>query len=688
MDGLPPAPLPRCESSSSGSTLKPPRKRRRMTQSPSEISPPTEVPRLDASPTNNLVVSPGPSEEEVTRILSEEAYSIMDGNVPGVARYDGTRIAATSPVHGDGSEWMAWGIFRGHLDFKTSELLEKQLLPFVRHSFGQYASEYEEYGVVPEVMIRQAIRKAFTNLDDAIMRSAMIAVTSDEPTQDKLMKFAPCHAGSCALLSIYIPATKILHVACVGNSRAVLGRRSGTGGWSAKDLSVDQTVYSEPEVNKLKREHPGEDIIQDRKLFGLETTRAFGHGRWKLPYEFQRRLVHDYPGPPLLPFSKFTPPYLTAEPIVTTTTLQTGEDSFLIMGSAGFWNMISSAEAVALVGLWLGARQHKIRSERAKARGHKTEKTYAQGDTIKNTNSQTTNGQTTNGQITNMQTTNGQTTNMQTTNGQTTNMQTTNGQTTNMQQFDAQKIEQLLGPNFPGLTALEIIGNLGLERIREILGPEAIGPIPAPSSQKADFKALNAQGSDFQRANTPEPEINIIDTQGTSTREVNTGGANTEGAGIWGDSSGGVNIPESMEIDRKDDECDPDNKISEYDLEDDDLGNLDDLYGSYGLDDRGDTENVYYSVQKPVYATFHFGRFREGMSSNFVEARTTVQDNNAAVHLLRNALGGSHHGLIASRLALPSPVTATIRENITVQVVFFHIRKNNPDRLQSFAPHF
>ena len=59
-----------------------------------------------------------------------------------------------------------------------------------------------------------------------------------------------------------------------------------------------------------------------------------------------------------------------------------------------------------------------------------------------------------------------------------------------------------------------------------------------------------------------------------------------------------------------------------------------------------------------------------------MEGRTTIQDDNAAVHLVRNSLGGNHHQLIAARLAVSSPFSRRLRDDTTVQVVFF----NFPDR--------
>ncbi|CAK7215010.1 hypothetical protein SCUCBS95973_002330 [Sporothrix curviconia] len=51
----------------------------------------------------------------------------------------------------------------------------------------------------------------------------------------------------------------------------------------------------------------------------------------------------------------------------------------------------------------------------------------------------------------------------------------------------------------------------------------------------------------------------------------------------------------------------------------------------------------------------------------------TVRDSNAAVHLIRNALGGSDEKLLAARLAYQPPYARAWRDDITVQVVFFNL---------------
>lgn len=129
--------------------------------------------------------------------------------------------------------------------------------------------------------INQSIRDAFLRLDNEIMAVAMDAITGSHSFLQSMVNISTADSGSCALLAFFETATQLLRVACVGDSRAVLGRRRVEGGWDTIPLSKDQTCYNEDEVARLKTEHPGEpDMIKGGRLLGLTVTRAFGDLRY------------------------------------------------------------------------------------------------------------------------------------------------------------------------------------------------------------------------------------------------------------------------------------------------------------------------------------------------------------------------------------------------------------------------
>jgi pyruvate dehydrogenase phosphatase len=50
-----------------------------------------------------------------------------------------------------------------------------------------------------------------------------------------------------------------------------------------------------------------------------------------------------------------TPPYVTAEPIITTTKVEPERGDFVVMATDGLWEMLTNEEVVGLVGQWLDA---------------------------------------------------------------------------------------------------------------------------------------------------------------------------------------------------------------------------------------------------------------------------------------------------------------------------------------------
>jgi pyruvate dehydrogenase phosphatase len=202
-------------------------------------------------------------------------------------------------------------------------------------------------------IVDHAIKKAFIKLDDDMMSAAVAAVHSDEPFATKISQLIPGYAGSCALLSFFDPESRLLRVACTGDSRAVFGQKSSDGSWQTIPLSVDQNGKNPDELARLQREHPDEpNMVKGKRLLGLAVTRAFGDGRWKWDQETQEVANKKFNGPKVRPDYK-TPPYLTAEPVITTREVEMDKPSFLIMASDGLWDHMSSEQAVMLVGKWI-----------------------------------------------------------------------------------------------------------------------------------------------------------------------------------------------------------------------------------------------------------------------------------------------------------------------------------------------
>jgi pyruvate dehydrogenase phosphatase len=325
------------------------------------------VPILKNQEAEHVVNKSGLSKDEITRMLSQGAYSFPVKGVSGVSRYYGAQLASNSPcedrfVHGrlpsprdDGKPWMAWAVFDGHAGWQTADLLEKQLLPLVQQYLSQLKLGPESQSTYQELS-QHAITKAFVDLDSSIMDTAQNTSQSELPLPQKMQRLMPAFSGSCALVSLYDPVTSRLHVACTGDSRAVLAQKNSDGRWEALPLSFDQTGSNTEEIARIDQEHPGEeDIAKNGRILGLMVSRAFGDGRWKWPLELQKEFQQRFNGQaPLTPkYDVQTPPYVTAEPVVTTTTIDSTKPTFLILATDGLWDSLSNQQAVDLVGTWM-----------------------------------------------------------------------------------------------------------------------------------------------------------------------------------------------------------------------------------------------------------------------------------------------------------------------------------------------
>lgn len=208
-------------------------------------------------------------------------------------------------------------------------------------------------------VVDDAIKKAFLRLDDRITDQAFASLKAGyKPgAAEPISAIAPAISGSCALLAIYDSRTGMLRTAVAGDSRGVRGAWSAeTQEYKSDCLSRDQTGYNRYELKRLETEHPGEldDLIDPKtgRILGLAITRAFGDHRWKWTKQEIADAMADFYGP--APRSHYeTPPYLTAEPEITTRKVQT--EDFVILASDGLWDVMSNDTAVACVSRWLAA---------------------------------------------------------------------------------------------------------------------------------------------------------------------------------------------------------------------------------------------------------------------------------------------------------------------------------------------
>jgi pyruvate dehydrogenase phosphatase len=267
----------------------------------------------------------------------------------------------TSPGPGE-QMWNFWSVFDGHAGQHTAQYLQWHLHPQISRALlslhPQASSE----------TIESCIKQTFVRVDNEMMNRAKHAGNwFPAASASAISALTPAFSGSCALMAAFDPSSSKLHVACTGDSRAVLGRWDPLSSkYVCIPLSVDQTGFNALEVARITSEHPDEDDIIDPKsgrLLGIAVTRAFGDHRWKWDNDFIKQLQIKFWGSAPRPGSR-TPPYMTAEPVVTETEIVcvdaldkgNAKSDFMIMASDGLWDRISNEHAVECVQRWIEAR--------------------------------------------------------------------------------------------------------------------------------------------------------------------------------------------------------------------------------------------------------------------------------------------------------------------------------------------
>ncbi|KAJ5257201.1 hypothetical protein N7478_013305 [Penicillium angulare] len=310
--------------------------------------------------------------EQATEKLrkNEESYLVNRGK--GVVRYDIVQVPSNSPIEDDhaelivevpasvaanqngepSSDWSFWGVFDGHSGWTTSAKLRNVLISYVARELN---ATYKSAAADPSVLIPSseaidsAIKQGFLRLDHDIVNESVNKVLKSKSRRMAAELLAPALSGSCALLSFYDSQSQSLKVAVAGDSRAVLGRRGPSGKWTAKALSEDLTGGTPSEIKRLQEEHPGEPYVtrNGRILGNLEPSRAFGDAVYKWTKDVQDKIKGQFFGRTPSPLLK-TPPYVTAEPVVTTTKIDPSKGDFVVMATDGLWEMLSNEEVVGL----------------------------------------------------------------------------------------------------------------------------------------------------------------------------------------------------------------------------------------------------------------------------------------------------------------------------------------------------
>lgn len=230
--------------------------------------------------------------------------------------------------------------------------------------------------------IDKAIKDVFLTLDDEFVNKAAEKALQSSSRGESAVTLSQAFAGAVAMLAFYDQAERTLKVALTGDLRAVRGRRLADGTWRTDVLTIEQDGNNEDEAARIRKEHPGEpDVVKDGRVLGWQPTRMFGDATLKWSVETTKQIWKKHFGQRPREVVK-TPPYVTAEPVITTTDIQDGD--FLILGCDGVWESLNSKEAVDLVGSWLNkrglARTPKLNQQDSRASKKSASVTPATGE--------------------------------------------------------------------------------------------------------------------------------------------------------------------------------------------------------------------------------------------------------------------------------------------------------------------
>ncbi|KAF9919553.1 hypothetical protein FBU30_010873 [Linnemannia zychae] len=258
--------------------------------------------------TLNQVASNNPIEDDMSQHFIRN-YDLYDGHEEEPERY-------------------FFGIYDGHSGWCCSQKVARELAPSISKELNLVRNLRDPQAVI------EAIERGFVKLDQRIVQDSVKRVLEHPSRPLACSSLLPAISGACALMAYVDSRENDLYVACVGDSRAVMGVRVSTDDdkghvWRAVPLSFDQTGRNPLEVKRLQEEHPGEEttiIRRGRVLGGLEPRPNYK-----------------------------TPPYVTAKPVVRHHKIRP-EDRFMIMATDGLWDKLSSDEAVQLVGQLLDGK--------------------------------------------------------------------------------------------------------------------------------------------------------------------------------------------------------------------------------------------------------------------------------------------------------------------------------------------
>lgn len=233
-------------------------------------------------------------------------------------------------------------VYDGHSGIAAAQYLEKNLYDVFSkaldmHSLGLDAVlESDDEGLCCPLELHDVLTECYRKSDDALLKWL-----KSQPTVEAL--------SGCTATTALVRSDRVI-VANVGDSRAVLSR-----GGTAMDLSTEHRVYGRGPVveSETERVEAAGGWVDDGRVCGiLAVSRAFGDPSFKGPglkSMLKMGVADGHWDENFAASVNFTADPVTSEPDVFEVGLEPGIDEFLVVGTDGLWDVLSSKEVVSLV---------------------------------------------------------------------------------------------------------------------------------------------------------------------------------------------------------------------------------------------------------------------------------------------------------------------------------------------------
>ncbi|KAI6123177.1 phosphatase 2C-like domain-containing protein [Pisolithus croceorrhizus] len=289
---------------------------------------------------------------------------------------------AMQQLHIGGRIWTLTAVFDGHLGDATVQHAAYHV-PIIVREFLEDLDKKHGGRVVPPPLVADVFSGAIRAFDDAIANDVLElfpggldaamempdqqihSILNDQSVGGKNFERARlCMYGTTALVALVDPDHTNLWLANLGDCQGVMVSETAPQVWSYEILTRVHNGQNKREVERVKREHPGEAecIVDGRVLGAIAPFRCLGDTPFKQPPEFTRRFLYNlFPGSndtslweEFLVRNK-TPPYISAMPEVThfpLDRLQRPLRRYLILCSDGFTDICGKHQR-CVINRWL-----------------------------------------------------------------------------------------------------------------------------------------------------------------------------------------------------------------------------------------------------------------------------------------------------------------------------------------------